>query len=456
MKIERVGLRNFKGFKDAVFDLGQVTLLTGKNSSGKSSVLQGLLLPFQSFGFPFELSPNGQYASMGDFKEISHGRNLRNHLGIDIVLTDNQDDRYDISTSWVHDRLTSSAALSRLTATSPLVRLRVSRLAKTGMYKLDLKLNRRAYRTSGDFWAARAASQMLRNAAAHARDISPGGKVAKREIAKMASQVLKVGDINALRVNRVRDVYDRIGHSSHPGSVSFVRDIVGTIHALNERMNYVSSFRNPPDRTYNRQTIADMKVGRFGERAIDQMLDWDTHSHKSSVRLRKILRDLSLARIIKTTRLPGGQFEVRARPFAKGTMSALPDIGFGVSQVLPVLVADLQLPPKSVLVLSQPEMHLHPSAQAALADYFVAGIAKDERQYVIETHSEYLINRLRLAISTGRLDPARLVTYYLQYDPGGTTVHRIAFTKDGKVEGAPQDFFDTYMMDVMDIALASE
>src|SRR5580698_5246676 len=73
----------------------------------------------------------------------------------------------------------------------------------------------------------------------------------------------------------------------------------------------------------------------------------------------------------------------------------LTNVGVGVSQVLPIVVMCLLAPVDSTMILEQPELHLHPAVQARLADFFLS-IAKAGKQCIVETHSEYLINRLRL------------------------------------------------------------
>jgi predicted ATP-dependent endonuclease of OLD family len=78
MFINKLGLKNFKCFKEVEVNFSKITLLTGENSSGKSSLIYGLLAPFQSEDFPLYLFPNGKYINMGDFEEISF-KNLKNN-----------------------------------------------------------------------------------------------------------------------------------------------------------------------------------------------------------------------------------------------------------------------------------------------------------------------------------------------------------------------------------------
>jgi predicted ATP-dependent endonuclease of OLD family len=86
MAINRISLKNFRCFREVDVNLSKITLLTGANSSGKSSLLYGLLVALQSKDFPFYLSPNGQYVNMGDFEELSFNHLRDNIIGIDISL----------------------------------------------------------------------------------------------------------------------------------------------------------------------------------------------------------------------------------------------------------------------------------------------------------------------------------------------------------------------------------
>ncbi len=172
---------------------------------------------------------------------------------------------------------------------------------------------------------------------------------------------------------------------------------------------------------------------------------------------------------IKSHKIGGGRFDLKVKIKKNSNWSSLADVGFGVSQLLPIIVADLQLANKqaifhlykltvncydSTLIISQPETHLHPSIQASLGNYLVKQVNQLEKQYIVETHSEYLINRLRLCIVKGEIKPEDVAVYYFENTAKeGSIAHRIEFTKRGQILNAPQVFFDTYMMDTMNIAL---
>src|SRR5262249_27352768 len=121
---------------------------------------------------------------------------------------------------------------------------------------------------------------------------------------------------------------------------------------------------------------------------------------------------------------------------------------------LPMLVSDVQLGEAATLVMSQPELHLHPSAQAAIADYIWRRTKDLKRQYVVETHSEYLINRFRLLVSKGVVPEEEVALYYLTLEEDRVEPKRIYIRKNGTLEGAPEDFFDTYRVDSFNLAMS--
>jgi predicted ATPase len=123
----------------------------------------------------------------------------------------------------------------------------------------------------------------------------------------------------------------------------------------------------------------------------------------------------------------------------------LPDVGFGVSQILPILVECLRTKPEETIVLEQPEIHLHPSLQSKLADFFIC-MAKSGKKLVIETHSEHLINRLCLRIAQEESGEIKelLNTLFVSFDEKQKTsvVKPIQINEFGEIQNWPVGFFD--------------
>jgi predicted ATPase len=120
----------------------------------------------------------------------------------------------------------------------------------------------------------------------------------------------------------------------------------------------------------------------------------------------------------------------------------LTNVGVGVSQVLPIVVLSLLSKRGSMLIFEQPELHLHPKVQSRLGDFFIS-LLRSGRQCLIETHSEYLIYRLRrrIAEANEKLEK-RIDIYFTEQDEGQTAVRTVAVSKYGAISNWPKNFFD--------------
>ncbi|WP_088830583.1 DUF3696 domain-containing protein [Paenibacillus tyrfis] len=133
---------------------------------------------------------------------------------------------------------------------------------------------------------------------------------------------------------------------------------------------------------------------------------------------------------------------------AGGRKFTLNQVGFGISQILPILTLILSSRPGDMLLIENPEVHLHPKLQGILGDLCIFAI-KHDRRLVIETHSEHIINRIRLNI---KLTPKLLDLvniYFFDKKEDVSTYEEIVITKDGKLEYWPENFFDQTYYDML-------
>jgi len=129
------------------------------------------------------------------------------------------------------------------------------------------------------------------------------------------------------------------------------------------------------------------------------------------------------------------------RTSAGGTETTLPDVGFGVSQVLPILVLLYYVPEGSVVLLEQPEIHLHPSAQTVLADVFFHAIRTRNIQIVVESHSEHLLRRIQRRHTDGP-DPVEDVKlYFASASEGKAQMDPLELEDTGEIGNWPVNFF---------------
>jgi predicted ATPase len=118
------------------------------------------------------------------------------------------------------------------------------------------------------------------------------------------------------------------------------------------------------------------------------------------------------------------------------------NMGEGISQLLPIIARVLTTPSGGALLVEQPELHLHPAAQADLADLFIAGAQSGNRQYIVETHSEHLLLRLRRRIADSTIAPADVAVLYVERGAKSSSVRSLDLNSSGEFEDWPKGFFD--------------
>ena len=142
--------------------------------------------------------------------------------------------------------------------------------------------------------------------------------------------------------------------------------------------------------------------------------------------------------------MEGGPFQMEIRIGGTGNAGRrgnLIDVGYGVSQVLPILAEILRPDNAQMLLFQQPEVHLHPSAQAALGSLFCSAAAAG-RQLIVETHSDYIIDRVLLDIRDKRTDlkPDDVSILYFERADHAVTIHSIRIDAEGNVLDAPEGY----------------
>ena len=135
-------------------------------------------------------------------------------------------------------------------------------------------------------------------------------------------------------------------------------------------------------------------------------------------------------------------------------LSNLADVGYGVSQILPVLVGGYGLPRNSLFIVEQPELHIHPKAQAELGEFFCA-LIENGVQSIVETHSEHLILRIQQKVALGELDPKDVAISYINPTPEGKKIVNLPMDRDGLfTEPWPGGFFEERKKEILNLARA--
>jgi predicted ATPase len=432
MLFKSLALKNFKCFEEVEVEFAPITLLTGANSSGKSSLIYSLLAMLQTEQFPFYLSPNGKYVDMGSFVEMVSFQN-KNCFEILVQSYDILGEAVNYKSEWIKSKNNILPIINRLSAQISDWNILIDKSTSNNKYLLNIFLKVEEDEADLFEFMSSHSPKMYGNMKKHV-DKENGNVFSK---------------IENQEFNSIEEIISFIQLSAYT-----LRDYLeDNIRTLNDNFNYLGSFRLPPERTYYQKAKAKEKVGVNGEGYIDQIIEWEETNPEKFKELNEIMAELELIQSIQSEKMKGGRFELTVKTKENSTSASLTDVGFGISQFLPLIVADLQLPETSCLALSQPEIHLHPKIQALFGNYLAKQINKSPKQYIVETHSEYLLNRIRLLLVKGEIKPEDVRIYYFENDGIKSVIHNVEFTIDGQIKGAPDGFFDTYGMDVMDIAL---
>lgn len=124
----------------------------------------------------------------------------------------------------------------------------------------------------------------------------------------------------------------------------------------------------------------------------------------------------------------------------EGPKTNIVDLGYGTSQVLPILYDVSSAPDGTKFLIQQPEVHLHPRAQAALGSYFVDSYKRHRKHFILETHSDYVVDRVRQAIAAGNLLTSDVSILFFERRRLENIITRIELDTDGKPVDAPQNY----------------
>lgn len=440
IEISKLKLEKFRCFSKAEMEFGKITLITGANSSGKSSFMYALLGILQSGGFPFTYSSNGRYVDMGDFYEMAFRHDVSKGIGIELEIQDGIR-KYDIRLKLNNPEGGGIPLVKEFKCRNSYFSLKIVGDVKGGHFIYDLDYNPKK---NPDRYDDKLIESILND-----------DTVDKNSTEDFILLIRALSKDYHLRKEKFdANTQDSIKDEKLIVLFKVINEVIRVFRRLDEKFNFISSYRMPPERTYLERS-SGKKIAPSGLGFVDSLLKWRNTDSSRFEKIISLLNKLNIINDIQVERMQGGQFNVLVKANKESPFVSLSDVGFGVSQILPVVMADVELGEESTLYAAQPEIHLHPSVQADYASYVMEQAITSRKRYIIETHSEYLLNRIRLGIVQGNIAEDDVKIYYLQQDNGITTVHTLTFTKKGQILGAPEDFFQTYMMDVMNIAITA-
>ncbi len=253
-------------------------------------------------------------------------------------------------------------------------------------------------------------------------------------------------------------------------NAGFLPDLVLAFEELFQHVYYLGPLREYPRRSYSWSGQQPQDVGRRGELAVPALLASGSsktiqrgkgHKRQSlEQRVAEWLRYLGLIHDFRLHPIAENRkdYEVRVRRSPAAPEVLITDVGFGVSQILPVLVLCYYAPVGSTIILEQPEIHLHPSVQAGLADVFIDAIKTRKLQIIVESHSEHLLRRLqrRIAEEKEQIKNEDAALYFCHIDKKGKSqLTPLPIDLFGNITNWPANFFGDEMGDLVAMTEAS-
>lgn len=399
-------LTHFKAWQDTgMIALKPVTVLLGTNSSGKSSLIQSLLLLKQTVQSPdrsIHLNLGGDEISdlfdFGHFNEIvKHGTPSPREFSITFTFRTAGQSRInsgEFSCSY-RQTATGVTAIQELVLSAAEHRFRAIRREK-GNYVIF----------ADDETRPRAKGEQL---------------APERSIALPAAAIVALGSAGAL-----------------------AEDISLAIRRELENICYLGPLRRKPERDYVWNKTTPGQIESDGHRAMDILL---SSALIKNDKQNEILDEVSfwLNRMKVAERLEIRQLGRSTRyeivVHKAGTATNLRDVGIGVSLVLPVLITACFAPPGSAVILEEPEVHLHPLAQSVLAEFLVALSRSRHIQFIVETHSEHLFRRMQTLIARKETSAEQVAMFFVEREANNAVLRTLEIDTFGRVSNWPEYFF---------------
>jgi hypothetical protein len=412
-------LENVRSFaRRHVIPIKPLTILTGENSSGKTTLLGMFSILCQGSGFPLEPQFNrepysfGNYETIATYKGGKGGRAKYFRLGYERPESKEQGVA-SLEVGYISDR--------RQVSVNDLE-------AKGNNFELSVKVSESTREFLKGSYNIRSADRKF------SRDFQ-------------IPKALKSAGLISLVLQPLSQPDPDFGH---------MVPIFNSIMALSEiQALSIAPIRTRPERVYSNITEAYRATGDHIPYLLAQV--WDNTSASERDRLFDKLADFG-----EESGLFSG---IYVRPLGAKAASAfqlmvklsgsrvnIVDVGYGVSQVLPIIVQGILSPGDQFLLLQQPEVHLHPRAQAALGTFF-AGIAASAKEggLIIETHSDYLIDRVRQEVAKGALGPDQVAILYLYKKDKYTTCDLIEIDMNGNLVNAPAYYREFFLKEELQL-----
>ena len=432
--LNRLKIENFKAWREADLRFGKVTGFFGTNSAGKSSLLQLLLLLKQTRnardrGLVLNFGGAADFVNLGTFRDVIHRHDERNRIRwcLDWILPEKLE---------IHDPMQSSGELLFEDD-------RIEVRCEVGWRQSRLWARELTYRFDGVNFTLRPMGRSQKEF-----EMVTDSREFEFTHRRGRPTSFPPPDQTYLFPSRVRAKYQ---------NADFLRDFEAAYESLMDSIYYLGPLREYPRREYQWNGSSPGDVGHRGEHAVDAILAATFRKERRSLRPRGrgiprisfqemiahwlnelgLIHEFRLEEIAKGTNL----YRAMVKTSSSSVPTALTEVGFGVSQVLPALVLLYYVPEGSTVLMEQPEIHLHPSVQSGLADVMLNVAEARNVQVIVESHSEHLMRRLQRRVAEEAASSDDVKLYFISATEGVAQASDLVLNEWGEIENWPDKFF---------------
>lgn len=429
--LKQLRLTNFRAFSDQTFNFKKLNVFIGRNNSGKSSALSAINVIAQTMqNSELDSSPillNGAFDQLGTYLDVVHGNHPRRPMALELSF-----DEYSMRVGFKYRTQRRQIELSEFFLrhdSRPIYHF----TQKKDSY--DIAIMGQSFESFAPGIGKR--KPYFNNFWPYRNFLRPSYR--------------EPGDVDRQLLKKIREIEDHLYRSRRSLERRF------------SQFDSVSPFRDQPQRTYLYSGETASRVGVTGSN-MAAMLASDASkrgSHKRNLehQISAWFNQTGIAKGLSVETLTPRHFEICVIS-NDGSKHNICDVGFGCSQVLPVLVSGLNLfaqpsqPYGCTFLVQEPEIHLHPDAQAALGSFF-ASLAMRRGQIFIETHSDNLVLRIATHVALGDLEPSDVAIFFVS-DTADERVTEIAINSNGSfTPDWPEGFFPQRQAESLRLARAA-
>lgn len=410
--LKHISIENFKALRKASIDFGLITVLIGKNSTGKSSILQTLATLKQSRG-QSHLSFDGPYVYLGNYRDIVHKQEENREIRINTVVTQKPIEKI-IKFDSEHDY---RAVFQNIGIRNHRIKIT---LQDSSQYEGEYIFRpNNIRRTKPDKFQYNQANWNIRGEPDITRPIS-------------------------LRAHSIPGQIDEETARQYETVENCITRLFGTTYDTIGNIFYVPALRGFTKPRYNLTNEAIQDLSSVGTG------DPQAQSVASTLAYR---RDLETTISNWTERITGARLETVLTQNKQVAVEVvigprrinIVNEGFGTNQLIQPLLQLSIAPSGSMIAIEEPEIHIHPEAQSRLCDILV-GIAKaDRKQILITTHSEHIVTSILTSIAKRQLKPEELSVYFFNLEHGESKISELPVTQKGQIKGGLKGFFEASM-----------